>query len=146
MIRAIDGDADWAAVTAAQVAQLTAFGPGCEACARGQVDAHHRLVGRGHGSWFGAFAGEGEAAPLAADLGIFVADGVGWFQTVETASSFLSTPRDLRHFGAVGPRSRDAEAPATRGPAQPPAASRWVRTQAARSAQRVMARASLGAA
>jgi predicted GNAT family N-acyltransferase len=87
--RPIDGEADWAKVRALQVAvSIESFGPACVAWANDMVSGYRRLVEAGHGRWFGAFDGRGPAAPLAADLGVFVDGGVGRFRSVETASAY----------------------------------------------------------
>jgi hypothetical protein len=43
-----------------------------------------RFVDAGRGAWFGAFDG----ATLAADMGVMVEDGLGRFQSVETAHAY----------------------------------------------------------
>lgn len=84
-IRRIDGDADWAAVTALQITTMTAeWGPAAEAFVRDQVARDRRFVDDGRGAWFGAFVG----GVLAADCGVFVEAGVARFQAVETAVTF----------------------------------------------------------
>jgi GNAT superfamily N-acetyltransferase len=85
VIRRIETDADWAKVEALQVATMTAeWGEGADAFARGHVARSRRFVEQGRGAWLGAFAGN----DLAADMGIFVDDGVARFQSVETAPAY----------------------------------------------------------
>ena len=49
-----------------------------------QMDRYRAMMAAGHGRWFGAFAGN----KLAGDLGVFVFDGVGRFQSVGTHPNF----------------------------------------------------------
>lgn len=84
-IRRIESARDWDAVTALQVATMGEdWGPSGEAFARDQVARNRRFVDEGRGAWFGAFAGDA----LAADLGVFVEDGLARYQSVETAPAF----------------------------------------------------------
>ncbi|HWO24073.1 MAG TPA: GNAT family N-acetyltransferase [Kofleriaceae bacterium] len=84
-VRRIDSDADWAATTELQVATMTEqWGAGAAAFAERQMARYRRFVAEGRGAWFGAFA-EGQ---LAADLGVFVEDGLARYQAVETAAAF----------------------------------------------------------
>jgi len=84
-LRRIDSDADWAAVTALQIATMVAeHGAGAADFARDQIARDRRFVAAGRGAWFGAFAGD----ELAADMGIFVEQGLARFQAVETAPRF----------------------------------------------------------
>ena len=84
-LRRIESDADWAAVTALQIATMTEMsGPEAGRFATRQVARYRRFVADGHGAWFGAFAGR----ELAADMGVFVKDGLARFQAVETAVAF----------------------------------------------------------
>ncbi len=85
ILRRIESDADWAAVTALQITTMAAeWGPTAEAFARDQVARNRRFVAAGRGAWFGAFVG----IALAADLGVFIDDGLGRFQSVETAAAY----------------------------------------------------------
>lgn len=88
-VRAVVSDADWGAVERLQVSTAVAsYGPDCESWARRMVAQHRRLVDAGRGRWLGAFASGDRDAPLMADLGVFVAGGVGRFQAVETDPAF----------------------------------------------------------
>lgn len=88
-LRPVRSDADWAAVERLQVStSVASYGPFCEQWARDMVATYRRLAEAGRGGWFGAFAGDGPDAPLAADLGVFVQDGVGRFRSVETDPAF----------------------------------------------------------
>jgi ribosomal protein S18 acetylase RimI-like enzyme len=88
-VRVLAGEADWAAVERLQVAtSIASFGPDCERWARRVVANQRRLVESGRGRWLGAFASADRDAPLAGDLGVFVEDGVGRFQAVETDPAF----------------------------------------------------------
>jgi len=84
-LRRIESDADWAAVTALQIATMTEMS-GAEAgrFASRQMMRYRRFVLDGRGAWFGAFIGD----ELAADMGVFVQDGLARFQAVETAVAF----------------------------------------------------------
>jgi hypothetical protein len=84
-LRRIDSDADWAQVEALQVATMVEqFGAHAESFARAQMSRYRRFVSSGRGAWFGAFVG----GTLAADMGVFVGDGLGRFQSVETHAAF----------------------------------------------------------
>ena len=84
-LRAVASDADWAAVERLQVStSIASYGADCERWARRIAAEQRRLVEDGRGRWLGAFASGERDAPLVADLGVFVADGVGRFQSVET--------------------------------------------------------------
>jgi ribosomal protein S18 acetylase RimI-like enzyme len=88
-VREVATDGDWAAVEQLQVARsMASFGPDCERWARRMVAQQRRLVEAGRGRWLGAFASADRDAPLAGDLGVFVEDGVGRFQAVETDPAF----------------------------------------------------------
>ncbi len=88
-LREVMGDGDWAAVEQLQVSTaIASYGPDCERWARRMVAQHRRLVEAGRGRWLGAFASADRDAPLAGDLGVFVEDGVGRFQAVETEPAF----------------------------------------------------------
>ncbi len=85
-LRPIASDADWAAVERLQVATaITSFGPLSDAWARDMVATYRALVAAKRGLWFGAFDATGA---LAADMGIFVEDGVARFRAVETDPAF----------------------------------------------------------
>ncbi len=89
VVREMASEGDWAAVERLQVAtSMASFGPECESWARRMVAHQRRLVEAGRGRWLGAFASGDRDARLVADLGIFVADGVGRFQAVETDPDF----------------------------------------------------------
>ncbi len=49
-----------------------------------QMDRYRRMVAADLGDWFGAFAGQ----KLVADLGLFHAEGIGRFQSVETHPAY----------------------------------------------------------
>jgi hypothetical protein len=84
-LRRIESDADWAAVGALQAATMSEFdGAAGAEFARYQIARYRRFAGAGRGAWFGAFWG----GALAADMGVFVEDGLGRFQAVETAAAF----------------------------------------------------------
>jgi ribosomal protein S18 acetylase RimI-like enzyme len=85
-VRALRTDLDWGQAVACQVAcreaefeeeEFRAFR--CR-----QMDRYRKMVDAGRGGWFGAFLGE----RLVADLGIFHAEGLGRFQSVETHPDF----------------------------------------------------------
>ncbi len=83
-LRTLESEADWAAATALQVATMTEqFGHRGHAFARNQMARYRRFVAEGRGAWFGAFADD----ELVADMGVFVEDGLGRFQAVETAAA-----------------------------------------------------------
>jgi hypothetical protein len=84
VLRRIESDADWAAVTELQVAvTVEQHGPAAEPFARAQMARQRGFVAAGHGAWLGAF----EGGDLVGDLGVFVEDGLGRFQAVETAAA-----------------------------------------------------------
>ena len=81
----IESDADWAATTALQIATMTEMsGARGDAFAARQMTRYRQFVSEGRGAWFGAFVGD----ELAADMGVFVDDGLARFQAVETAAAF----------------------------------------------------------
>jgi hypothetical protein len=82
-MRFIDGDADWDAVTRLQLEVSWEMYRSPESFSRDLVARERRLVDEGRGRWFGAFDGD----LLVADLGIFVGEGLGRFQMVETRAS-----------------------------------------------------------
>jgi hypothetical protein len=85
VLRRIEGDAEWEAVTALQIATTSeAYGPESEAFARRHMARARRMVDAGRSAWFGAFDGD----RLAADMGVVVEDGLGRFQSVETAHAY----------------------------------------------------------
>jgi GNAT superfamily N-acetyltransferase len=89
VIRRVETDADWAKVEALQVATMTAeWGEDADEFARGQVARSRRFVEAGRGAWLGAFVRAPDGDELAADMGIFVDDGVARFQSVETAPAY----------------------------------------------------------
>jgi hypothetical protein len=93
-LRRIDSEADWAKAIELQIATMTEMwgaGPGVAAFVHGQMARYRRFVSEGRGAWFGAFAGD----QLAADLGVFVEDGLARYQAVETAAA-------LRRRGICG--------------------------------------------
>ena len=98
-LRRIESDADWAAVTALQIATMTEMS-GAEAgrFASRQMMRYRHFVSDGRGAWFGAFVGD----ELAADMGVFVQDGLARFQAVETAVAFRRRGicRTLLHHAA----------------------------------------------
>jgi hypothetical protein len=80
----VETDAEWAAVADLQAATMTAeWGGNADAFARAQVARHRRHVEAGRGAWLAAWDGR----TLAADLGVFVEDGVGRYANVETAAA-----------------------------------------------------------
>ena len=84
-LRRIDSDADWAAAIELQTAVMTEmWGADATAYVERQMARYRRFVSEGRGAWFGAFAGD----QLAADLGVFVEDGLARYQAVETAAVF----------------------------------------------------------
>lgn len=84
-IRAIASDDEWAAVTRLQIATAEeTHGVDSTGWQTQQVDRYRRFVAAGRGVWLGAFV-DGR---LAADLGVFVENGVGRFQAVETHPDF----------------------------------------------------------
>lgn len=85
VLRRIESERDWAAVTALQIAVMSEMaGRDASAFVTGQVARHRAFVSASRGAWFGAFAGD----ELAADMGVFVDDGLARFQAVETAAGF----------------------------------------------------------
>lgn len=84
-LRRIESEADWAAVIALQAVTMSELdGATGAAFARRQMARYRRFASDGRGGWFGAFW-DGQ---LAADMGVFVEDGLGRFQAVETAAAF----------------------------------------------------------
>jgi GNAT superfamily N-acetyltransferase len=84
-VHAVESEREWELVEILQVAtSVGIFGPSCESWARRMVKSHRRMVEEGRGRWFAATAGSGSDSTLVADLGVFVEDGVGRFQAVET--------------------------------------------------------------
>jgi ribosomal protein S18 acetylase RimI-like enzyme len=89
-LRSLAGDADFDAVINLLVAQNAALpeeereGAGYEEFARRHVGDLRQMVEAGWGAWFGAFI-EGR---LASSLGVFVRDGLGRFQMVDTHPQF----------------------------------------------------------
>ncbi len=84
-LRRIVSDADWAAVSDLQtLTTIEGYGAGAEQFARDQVARNRRFVDEGRGVWLGAFLGD----TLAADLGIYVEDGLARYQSVETAPAY----------------------------------------------------------
>lgn len=84
-IRPVVTDDDWAAVTRLQIATAEeTHGVDSTGWQTQQVARYRRFVAGGKGVWLGAFV-EGR---LAADLGVFVAGGVGRFQAVETDPAY----------------------------------------------------------
>jgi hypothetical protein len=85
ILRRIESPSDWEQVEALQVATMVEqFGAHAESFARAQMSRYRHFVSSGRGAWFGAFVG----ATLAADMGVFVEDGLARFQAVETALAF----------------------------------------------------------
>jgi hypothetical protein len=84
-LRRIESAADWDQVVALQIATaIEQYGASAASFARAQMSRYRQFVSSGRGAWFGAFLG----STLAADLGVFVDDGLGRFQAVETAPAF----------------------------------------------------------
>lgn len=86
LVRPIQGDAEWDRVLEIQQASLpsqrnTATFRTFQAQQR---DRDRRLVGAGHGEWFGAFV----QGTLAATMGLYVHQGVARCQSVATAPEF----------------------------------------------------------
>lgn len=81
--RPIKSDQDWSAVVDAQTEQGFASIPMNEyrAFKEAAFASYRAMSDRGLGDWWGAFKGE----TLVADLGLFFGDGIGRFQSVETA-------------------------------------------------------------
>lgn len=106
-IRALTTDADWAqwvALAEAQNAALPADereGPGHLEFVERAAAGHRAMISAGWGRWFGAFV-DGR---LAASMGLFVQDGLGRFQSVDTHPAFrrrgLATTL-LRHVATEG--------------------------------------------
>jgi len=89
-LRALAGDTDFEELVALLVAQNAALpddereGAGHEEFARRHVGHLRQMVEAGWGTWFGAFI----AGQLVSSLGVFVRDGLGRFQMVDTHPQF----------------------------------------------------------
>ena len=85
-VRPVAGDAEWAEVLDGQVAGRDPeySEAGYRVYATRKIERYRAMVAAGQGAWFGAFL-EGR---LAGDLGLFVFEGVGRFQTVGTHPDF----------------------------------------------------------
>jgi hypothetical protein len=85
VLRRIESDADWAATIALQTATMTElWGVHAAAFVSRQMLRYRRFVSERRGAWFGAFVGD----ELAADMGVFVDNGLARFQAVETGFAF----------------------------------------------------------
>jgi len=85
-VRPISEDWEWQAVMECQVAcrEEIYSEAGYRAYLEPKMERYRRMVAAGLGQWFGAFI-DGQ---LAGDLGLFVFDGLGRFQSVETHPDF----------------------------------------------------------
>jgi hypothetical protein len=84
-IAPVETDAEWAAVADLQAATMVAeWGASADGFARTQVQRHRRNVAAQRGVWLAAWDGP----DLAADLGVFVEDGVGRYANVETSAAY----------------------------------------------------------
>lgn len=86
VLRELRGDADWRRALALRLAmEGQAHEPGYEEFLERQLRAQRRVCERGHGAWFGAFAGD----EMCSSLGIFDAGaGVARFQNVDTHPAY----------------------------------------------------------
>jgi GNAT superfamily N-acetyltransferase len=88
--RAFLSDADWAQWLELALIQNAALpteereGEGYEIFLRRKAAEYRRMIAAGWGNWFGAFVG----GQLAASMGLFVKDGLGRFQSVDTHPDF----------------------------------------------------------
>ncbi len=113
-IRDLRGDDDWAQWIDLGVARNLALpldeqeGPGYRAYLHDSSRHCQTMVDAGWGRWFGAFVDE----QLVASMGLFVRDGIGRFQSVETRPQFrrrgLATQL-LRHVAEEGFAAMGAE-------------------------------------
>jgi ribosomal protein S18 acetylase RimI-like enzyme len=85
VVRALSSDADWEAATQNQIATRGVYElAGYTVFKRAQMARYRAMTAAGLGAWMGAFLEE----QLVGDLGVFVQEGVGRFQSVGTHPDF----------------------------------------------------------